>query len=222
MILALNVISTIRIMEDNDWVLLILLGCCFLYLFMIISLQRDATIKEFLVQSYEDSSNHILSWLIVSLVYCVVLSVLISQYIPVVPKIVAETHVIGYQLNKFGFTLLIISLFYFVRMILSYLFYQSIGQAKRWPGFYFAATKFYFVISLIVVMIVIVHYYFGISKAEAFPYYILGYCYVFAFKNLFYLFHPQKVFPSEWYYKILYICTLQFVPLLALWKLLFF
>ena len=175
-----------------------------------------------MLQYFEDSSNHILIWIIVSLVYCVVLSVLISQYIPIVPEIVAKMHVLGYQLNKFGFTLLSVFLFYFVRMILTYLFYQSIGQAKKWPVFYFAATKFYFVISLILILLVIVHYYFGISKAEVFPWYVLGFCSLFAFKNLFYLFHPQKVFPTEWYYKILYICTLQFVPLLALWKLLFF
>ncbi len=222
LILALNIISTIRIPENNDWVIFILLGCGFLYLFMIISLQRDATIREFLLQSFEDSSNQILSWMIVSLVYCISLSVLVSQYIPFVPKIVAEKEIVGYQLNKIGFTMLSVFLFYFGRMILSYLFYQSIADSRKWPLFYFAATKFYFVVSLILMALIIVHYYFGINKAEVFPYYILGLCCIFAFKNLFYLFHPQKVFPSEWYYKILYICTLQFVPLLALWKLLFF
>ncbi|TQE61297.1 DUF4271 domain-containing protein, partial [Leptospira interrogans] len=40
-------------------------------------------------------------------------------------------------------------------------------------------------------------------------------------KNLVYIFHNQPILPEKWYYKFLYICTLQIVPVLVLWKFLF-
>ncbi|MDO5616201.1 MAG: DUF4271 domain-containing protein, partial [Cruoricaptor ignavus] len=46
--------------------------------------------------------------------------------------------------------------------------------------------------------------------------------FLFSFKILFFTFNKNYILPKEWYYKFLYICTLQFAPLFALSKLLFF
>ncbi len=106
-----NYINHVRIPENNDWVIFILIGCIFLYVFMMNIIERDASLKDFLLQKYFDASNNLPSWIITSCVIALTLSVLISQYIPVVPKFIADLQVFGYQLNKFGYTLLAVMFF---------------------------------------------------------------------------------------------------------------
>uniref|UniRef100_A0AAU6WQW9 YIP1 family protein n=1 Tax=Chryseobacterium endophyticum TaxID=1854762 RepID=A0AAU6WQW9_9FLAO len=109
--------------------------------------EREANLKDFLLQKYYDSSNNLPSWVITSCVIVLTLSVLISQYVPTVPKFVADLQILSYQLNKFGFCLGAIILFYLLRTSLGFLFFQSIGEGKKWTIFYFTATKFYFILS---------------------------------------------------------------------------
>ncbi len=220
--LSQNFINHIRIPENNDWVIFILLGCVFLYLFMMNIVEREANLRDFLLQKYFDASNNLPSWVITSCVIILTLSVLVSQYVPTVPKFVAELQILGYQLNKFGFCLMAIVLFYLVRTSLGFLFFQSIGDGKKWTVFYFTATKFYFILSFLLISLCIIHYYFPVDRNEMFLYYLLFFSFVFVFKVFFYLFHKNKILPEKWYYKFLYICTLQIAPLLLLWKLLFF
>ncbi|WP_228458337.1 DUF4271 domain-containing protein [Chryseobacterium hagamense] len=200
----------------------ILLGCIFLYLFMMNVVEREANLKDFLLQKYYDSSNNLPSWVITSCVIILTLSVLISQYVPTVPKFVADLRILGYQLNKFGFCLMAVILFYLVRTSLGFLFFQSIGDGKKWTVFYFTAAKFYFVLSFLLIILCVMHYYFPVDRNEMFLYYLFFFSFVFIFKVFFYLFHKNKILPAKWYYKFLYICTLQIAPLLLLWKLLFF
>jgi hypothetical protein len=94
-------------------------------------IERDASLKDFLLQKYFDASNNLPSWIITSCVTTLTLSVLISQYIPVVPKFIADLQVFGYQLNKFGYTLLAVLFFYLIKSTLGFLFYQSIGDGKN-------------------------------------------------------------------------------------------
>lgn len=217
-----NFKNEIRIPENNDWVVFILIGCLFLYIFMMNIVEREANLKDFLLQKYYDASNNLPSWIITSLVTALSLSVLISQYIPIVPKVVAEFQPFGYQLNKIGYTVLVVFAFYMVRTFLSYLFYHSIGDGKKWTIFYFTSTKFHFVLSALLIILCVAHYYFPIDRNRAFLYYLFFFGFVFIFKIFFYLFHRNKILPQKWYYKFLYICTLQFAPLMMLWKLLFF
>lgn len=222
MISNLNINNYIRFTENNDWVIILLLCCAFVYVFMMVSLHRDSNIRTFLQQEFSDSSNGFVSWTLVSLVVCLTSSALISQYIPIVPKFIAEVQPFGLQLNKFGFTFYCIVLFYLLKAILSFLFYQSVGFSRRWPMFCFTITRFYFVLSLILIVLCISHYYFPTDKAEALFYYLIFFAIAFIFKLFYYLFHKNHILPTEWYYKFLYICTLQFIPLTALWKVLFF
>ena len=183
--------------------------------------EREANLKDFLLQKYYDASNNFPSWIITSVITVSCFSVLVSQYIPFVPKYVAEIQPFGYQLNKIGYTLIVVSLFYLVRSCLGYLLYQSIGDGKKWSIFYFTATKFYFIFSILMIILCVAHYYFPIDRNRAFVYYLCFFGFVFIFKLFFYLFHRNNILPQKWYYKFLYICTLQMAPILMLWKLLF-
>lgn len=214
-------IPLIRLTENNDWVIFILLASVLVFVIVLKYLQRQAGLREFFVQNFIDSGNIFPTWLIISSIYIVLLSTLISQY-TLIPRYIEEISLLDLSLNKFGFTFLAISLFYFVKFMGSFFFYSSIGQDKKWGRLYFVSSKFYFAVSLLLIAGILINYYFDIDKEKFLQIIILTSLFIFIFKLLFYGFNKNYILPDEWYYKILYICTLQFAPLLALWKLLFF
>ena len=216
------IINQIRIPENNEWVIFILLGCAFIYIFMMLWLQRDSSVKEFLFQEFTVSANNLLSWVITSLVFSLLAATLFSQYIPTVPEFISKRDLFGFQLNKFGYTFTVLILFYFIKSVFTYFYYQATGSGRKWAVFYFTTTKLYFIWSLVLIGVCIMHYYFAVNRKEAFPFYILFFAIIFIFKLFYYIFHRSKILPKEWYYKFLYICTLQIIPILVLWKLLFF
>lgn len=211
----------VRIAEHNDWVIFTILGCILALSLMLISLQREASLREFLLQKIEDSSNIFLSWIIVSIVNTVLLSILISQFIPILPKFLQTQSLFGIGLNKFGFTFYSISIFYLLKVTLSYLYFYTVRNQKNWQKFYFAATRFYFILSIILIIGCLHQFYFLEDRFLTLQTYFLFFAIIFIFKNIYYLFHNYRILPRLWYYKILYICTLQIIPLLVLWKFLF-
>jgi hypothetical protein len=215
-------LELVRIVQQNDWVVFIIIGCLFLYIFMLLSLQRDSSVREFLMQKFPDSNNNFPSWLIISVVFCLVFATFISQYIPFVPKSISHLNLFGYELNKFGFTLIVLAGFYFIKNILTYIFFAGTGAIKKWDLFYFTVSKFYFFISLIIIVLCVMSYFYPTGELERLPFYFGGFLLIFLFKQLFYFFHKNDIMPQKWYYKLLYICTLQIVPVLVLWKVLFF
>ncbi len=212
----------VRIVQHNDWVVIILVSCIFLYIFMLLSLRRDSSVTEFLLQKFADSTNNFLSWIIISFVFALVLSVFVSQNIPVVPQKVTDFQFSGYELNKFGFTFASISVFYFLKNICTYLYFAGTGTTKKWEVFYFTASKFYFSFSILIMILIVLQFFFLFDKFLMLDVYLAVFAFAFLFKQCFYIFHPSSILPEKWYYKFLYICTLQIVPVLVLWKLLFF
>lgn len=212
----------VRITEQNDWVIFLLVGCIFLYIFMLFSLQRESSLKEYLLHKFPDSTNNLLSWIISSVVYCLIFSAFISPYLPIVPKEISKVQLGGYEINKFGFAFLSISLFYFLKNILGYLFYAATGNVKKWELFSFTASKFYFCFSLVMMAFVVVNTILKVPRIESFDFFAGSFLFIFLFKLAYYIFHRSKILPEKWYYKILYICTLQIIPVLVLWKILFF
>ena len=212
----------IRIVQQNDWVVIILVSCIFLYIFMLLSLRRDSSVTEFLLQKFADSTNNFLSWIIISFVFALVLSVFVSQNIPVVPQKISDFQFFGYELNKFGFTFVGISVFYFLKNILTYLYFAGTGAAKKWEVFHFIASKFYFCFSIVIMILCLIQYFYRFDKWVMFDVYLAVFAFAFLFKQIYYILHPSNILPQKWYYKFLYICTLQIVPVLVLWKLLFF
>lgn len=222
----LSFVNKIRIPENHDWVIFSLIGCAFALIFALRILQRNSGLVEFITQKYEDASNRFQTWILISVVYCVLLSVLISQLIPTIPEVVEKWSVLGISLNKFGFTLSAVSLFFMLKTFFGYFFYQSIGNARRWPHFYFWNTKLHFVFSLLIIVLCIMHYYyvpnrFIPERETMLIYYLPTSAVLFLFKIVYYLLHNQQILPQKWYYKFLYICTLQTAPALVLLKVLF-
>ena len=212
----------VRIVQQNDWVVFVLVGCILLYVFMLLYLQRDSSLKVFLMQKFADSSNNFLSWIIISLAHCLLLATLLSQSIPLIPKEITAIHLFGYELNKFGFALTTIVTFYSIKSMLSYFFYAGTGSIKRWTLFQFTASKFYFALSFLLIALCVYQYFYEVLLIELFDYYLIGFGIVFLFKILLYALSPNKILPLKWYYKILYICTLQFIPIILLWRVLYF
>ena len=211
----------VRIVENHDWVISTLLGIGFVYIMMLNWLQRGESLLDFLFQEYSGGQNNILNWSIISVVFCVVFSVLFSQYIPVIPPYIAEIDVDGFVLNKIGMMIILLLLFYLLKALITLLFFIAIGQVKKFLVLAFAAQRFYFVESLFLVSLCIAHYYYVINKREAYIYYAFFVLVFFVGKNVFYFLHREKPLPEEWYYKILYICGLQILPVLAIWKFIF-
>jgi len=71
----------IRIVENHDWVILVVLVIIAMYLALFNGLQRGQSIGEYLRQDYKEIQNLFLCWLGISVGYIAVLSVLFSQYI---------------------------------------------------------------------------------------------------------------------------------------------
>lgn len=212
----------IRFVENQDWVAISLFVCIVALVFSFLSLNREATIREYLTQKTEDASNVFLSWVVVSVVYCWLLSVLLSQFVPILPKPVETFSLFGYSLNKIGYTSLVVGGFYLIKTSLTFLFFSSVNQVKRFNNLFFTASRFYFVLSLVVMVLVFLNYYFLTERMSLLYYLLLFLGLVLIFKVFLYLFSKNKTLPKEWYYKILYICTLQILPILAIWKLLFY
>ena len=199
-----------------------ILGSIFIYIILLSVFQRDANIKDFLTQKIEDSNNLTPSWLIISIVRCVMLSLLLSQFVPVIPKVFSEIQFFGYQINKFGFTLMSVIVFDIIRNMLTFFFYSSIGSGKNLKGLTLVSSKFYFLESIALIIAGFTLYFYPIDPVKYF-YFIIGLVVgSFVLKNLIYIFHNQTILPEKWYYKFLYICTLQIVPTLVLWKFLFY
>ena len=189
---------------------------------MLLSLRRDSSVTEFLLQKFADSTNNFLSWIIISFVFTLVLSVFVSQNIPVVPQKITDFQFSGYELNKFGFTFASISVFYFLKNICTYLYFAGTGAAKKWEVFHFIASKFYFCFSIVIMILCLIQYFYRFDKWVMFDVYLAVFAFAFLFKQIYYILHPSNILHQKWYYKFLYICTLQIVPVLVLWKLLFF
>lgn len=211
----------VRLTENNDWVIFIILAAILIFVVVLQYLQRESGLKNFFTQNFIDSGNIFPTWLIVSIVYVVLLSVLISQFIPVIPKKVEAISLFGYSLNKFGFTFGAVSLFYFIKFFLTFFLYSSVGQDKKWGRLYFVSSKFYFAMSILLIFAIIARFYFPVNELIFFRIFIISAISLFVFKNIFYFFNKNYILPNEWHYKILYICTLQFAAVLALCKLLF-
>ncbi len=212
----------IRIVENNDWVTAIVIGGLLIITLVYVYLNREVSLKEYLTQDVGDASNVFLTWTIMSIVFFVQMTVLMSQYIPSVPKVVEDIQIGGYQLNKFGYLFGVISLFYLVKTVLSFFFYASINQIQNYQNQYFVASRFYFCYIIVLIILIFINYYIGINKRYFLLILLAFNAIMFLFKLILYLFHKNKILPNQWYYKFLYICTLQIAPLYALWRLLFY
>ena len=71
--------------------------------------QKEVSFREYLLQSYGEAQNNLLSWVFVSCVFIVSQALLLAQYIPVVPRYVLDNDISGCVPNKIGFMIIIMS-----------------------------------------------------------------------------------------------------------------
>ncbi|MCG2792897.1 MAG: DUF4271 domain-containing protein [Weeksellaceae bacterium] len=212
----------VRVAEHNDWVVYCILASIFAYIIVLSAFNREANIKDFLAQKVEDSNNLMPSWTVISLVRSLLISVLLSQFIPVVPGFISEIQLFGFQINKFGFTFWAFIAYDLIKNLLTFLFYHSVGNGKNLKGLALLSSKYHFLESLALIVAGFALYYYPLDLVPYFYAAIIVLMSLFGLKNLIYLFHYQSILPDKWYYKFLYICTLQIVPVLVLWKFLFY
>lgn len=217
-----NFFGLIRIVENNNWVFISIFISILVLVLSFFYLNREVTLKEFITQKIEEASNVSLTWLVVSVVFCLQISVLFSQYVPILPRWIEELSIAGYSLNKFGYIFLIFSSFYLVRFILTLCFYSSIGHIKNIEHLQFSASRFYFFGSIVMMVLVFVNYFLDLDKQILLPILLAIQVGIFVFKLISYFVGRKENLPTQWYYKLLYICTLQILPLFALWRLVFF
>lgn len=211
----------IRLVENNDWVIFTLLGLVAMCLVMFYWLLRGISVWEYLMQGYKETQNSVLTWLLTSVGFVVVFSLLFSQYIPVVPRVFLELEIEGWVPNKIGSLLLVLCGYYGLKFILTAIFYASIGQIDKILVLGFVAQRFYYVQAVLLMIMSVFHYYYFSEDMFFYPYYEISVGVILMLKNILYFFHKEHPLPNEWYYKILYICTLQILPLLAMWKFIF-
>jgi hypothetical protein len=213
----------IRIVEQQDWVIYCIVGVLFAYIIMFKTLHRDISLVEFIAQPFENSNNNFLSWLFTTILFSVSFSVFFSQFIPIVPQYITENlKFFGVVFNKFGFLFTTLLLFYAIKCGITYLFYGSIQELSKFGAYTFVAQKFYMVYSVVILIMSFILYYLPIDKQKFFIVGISMVILAFFLKITIYLFHNQRILPGEWYYKFLYICTLQILPALVMWKFWFF
>ncbi len=211
----------VRVTENYDWVIVVLLLSVVALLIVFQYLQRDSRFLKFFSQNFIDSGNIFPTWLVVSGVYVLLFATFVSKFLPVIPAEVEKISVMGYSLNKMGYVLLISSLYYVARFFLTFFFYSSIGEDKKWARLYFVTSKFYMFLSFVLIGGILLIYFFDYSGLLLLRVSFVVAFVLFVFKQFFYLFNRNYILPNNWYYKILYICTLQIIPILALWKTLF-
>lgn len=217
-----NLHTLIRFVEHYDWVIYCITAIAFSYVIMFRTLHRNISLIDFIVQKHEDSNNKTLSWFFTTLLFSWSFSLLFSQYLPVIPSYIPEYFsFFGFHLNKMGFMLVSLLLFYLIKNILIYIFYGSINELKKFSQYGFVSQKFFLVYSLVLLLISFIQYYFPVDRPLLFKGYLLLAIFAFVIKNLIFLLHTDQILPSTWYYKILYICTLQILPSLLLWKIWF-
>ncbi|NAW51669.1 DUF4271 domain-containing protein [Elizabethkingia argentiflava] len=213
----------IRVIENNDWIIYSIIGIIILYIISSKILNKEVSFIEDLQLSLEESNNVGISCILSSFIYIFILSILLSQYIPIVPKFITENlHLNGYSLNKFGFTFVSYLVLYSGKYLFSYLFFTCSGNMQRWKSYMFNLGKFFRVITILFCAMTIALYFFPINRFQALEYYIFILICIMLCKIAFLLFSASPTLPQEWYYKFLYICTLQILPHLAIWKFLFF
>jgi len=165
--------------------------------------------------SAEYGGNILMNWIVSGIVYVFVFSVLSFNYIYVVYDFIAENfNLYGYILNKFGFAIVVCSLFYIVKGGFSYLFFIITGSKNKWRSYLFTINKFFYFANILICILIVIYYFYPIDQDIFFKLSTIFFILSFLFKIILLLTSSNNVLPKEWYYKFLYICVLQILPYL--------
>jgi|GEM_PF-87950 len=218
-----NIMILIRSVENNDWVILVLLGVASIYATMFRLLNKDQSLLEYMKLPVEYGGNLLMNWVVSGFIYVSVSSVLLFDYVQEIPDFVTDNISLwGYNFNEFWFIFIVNSVFYIIKCIFSYLFFVVTGNVKRWKTYVFVVNKLFYFAILPTCLLVFIYYFYPINQDYFFNILVIFFFLLLLLKNIFLIVSANKPLPREWYYKFLYICTLQILPHLILWWFLFF
>lgn len=214
-------INVLRNDPSAEWVAWLLLGCLFILAGSFRLLYQHPTVWHYLKAPQVPSVNNLAFYVIVSGVCTALLAALLSGYVPLLPAWTDELRVAGIGLNPFGYTWWVLSLTDAVRVLLTFLLFSATGNAQRWAHFYYFMAKYQVVYSFPLLVLCIARYFFPVDVYHFGEILLITLGLSFIIKIALTLILRPEVLPSPWYYKLLYICTLQFSPVLLVAQLLF-
>ena len=109
-----------------------------------------------------------------------------------------------------------------IKCVLSYLFLPAPANADRWKSYTFNINKFFRIIILLFCALYISSLFLSYRSLPGVQLLHRNVDFYLCRQNSISTFNRNPTLPKEWYYKFLYICTLQILPHLVVWKFYFF
>ncbi|RQP08120.1 MAG: DUF4271 domain-containing protein, partial [Chryseobacterium sp.] len=89
----------LRLAEQNDWVIWCFVGALVVYAVATRLLNKGGSLLDYLRTPAEDAENTGINWFLTSICFILMLSVLMSQYVPIVPHVFnRDFHLFNYEL----------------------------------------------------------------------------------------------------------------------------
>lgn len=217
--------ATERILLSNDWMTLLFL----LLLVILFFVKKIAPLKfenvfarPFKVhildkEIYENISFFNIFNIIFLVFSAIVLSILLFQTPLFLGKFISIEVAFDNNFDTFFVVFLKVLIFYFLKFIVEYFMFQVLQLQDK--AFYFMVSKwnYYFTTSVYVFLLLIFEVYADLNNLLI--YLFIGGIYLITF-IMHFLTNKNLIF-SNFFYFILYICTLEIAPLLILFKLIF-
>lgn len=217
--------ATERILLSNDWMTLLFL----LLLVILFFVKKIAPLKfenvfarPFKVhildkEIYENISFFNIFNIIFLVFSAIVLSILLFQTPLFLGKFISIEVAFDNNFDTFFIVFLKVLIFYFLKFIFEYFMFQVLQLQDK--VFYFMVSKwnYYFTTSVYVFLLLIFEEYADFNNLLI--YFFIGGIYLITF-IMHFLTNKNLIF-SNFFYFILYICTLEIAPLLILFKLIF-
>lgn len=213
--------NTLREPLDAEWVVWLLLGSLFALVGSFRLLYQHPNAWQYLKAPLVPSVNNLVFYFIVSGISTTLLAALLSSYVSLLPDWVDAWRIQGIGLSPYGYTWWVLALTDLARVIMTFLFFAATGNARSWINFYYMMGKYLAVYSILLMILCCMRYFFPVDVYEFGKVLVICLAIFFSVKILLGLLHRPEALPAQWYYKILYICALQFAPILLVAQLLF-
>lgn len=209
------------VIEQKAWGS-VLFFCCVAYFIVLQVFFRGRNFRTLLWGTEEELINKIPGYSLLSCVYILLLSMLTYILVPERPWSVLSWDIFGYRPNIFGFCLMVYAAYFIFKFLLGRLLYGLSGSTRKFIYLQTFMLRWYLLtvpLLLILSFVYFFHFYPNTNYNEAFRYFLLG---IFFIKLIGIVSLTQKVLPRNHYLKIVYLCTLQIMPVVVLIKVLFF
>lgn len=213
--------NILREAPTAEWVTWLLLGCLFALVGSFRLLYQHPNVWQYLRTPMVPSANNLGFYIIVSVICNTLLAALLSGYVSLLPDFIDNLRIAGIGLNRYGYTWWVLGLTDLLRIMLTFLFFTATDTGSRWVHFYYMMGKYLAVYSVLLVGFCCARYFYPVDIylfGQALFIFLAG---CFFIKIVLALLHRPQVLPGRWYYNILYICALQFAPVLLVAQLLF-